>query len=264
MKLLISVIVTLFIAACAHKEKPQPIPDAPIVLEPGAQLPVNAVKAQIMLAASTSGAAQYSFKGRGKAPVSYLKGMSLVYARAYCAPHKVAGDMILGSEDKDALKYYNIVPSNKNTYAFLIGLGMRESSGKYCEGRDLSANNVTATTAEAGMFQTSFNSSSAHQSLKDMLTEYHQECYLEVFKEGITCSQSSSTIYGSGPGRTFQEMARQCPAFAAEYAAITLRTLRKHYGPINRKEVEFRPEVVALLTEVEKIIDQNPSACAAL
>ena len=33
---------------------------------------------------------------------------------------------------------------------------MRESSGKHCEGRDMSENNQTGETAEAGLFQVSF------------------------------------------------------------------------------------------------------------
>jgi len=38
-----------------------------------------------------------------------------------------------------------------------MGLGMRESSGRYCEGRDRNANNVTSDTAEAGLFQMSWD-----------------------------------------------------------------------------------------------------------
>lgn len=239
-----------------------PIESPPAVVVPTA--PASAVQLQIAMSAATSKAAQYRFKDRSLAPIGYLKGMALVYARNYCRPHTVVSGPH-GSTDKDALAYYGIAASNRNAYAFLIGLGMRESSGKYCEGRDMSASNTSAMTAEAGMFQTSYNSSSSHPSLSAMMNEYHEECYLEVFKEGVTkCPSSSNTIYGTGPGKSFQQMARQCPAFAAEYAAITLRTLRKHYGPINRREVEFRQEVVVMLSDIEKIVDANPSVCAAL
>jgi hypothetical protein len=43
----------------------------------------------------------------------------------------------------------------------MLGHGMRESSGRHCEGRDLSADNVQSDTAEAGLFQTSYNAHSA-------------------------------------------------------------------------------------------------------
>ena len=41
-----------------------------------------------------------------------------------------------------------------------LGLGMRESSGQYCCGRDTSEDNTTADTAEAGLFQMSWNAMS--------------------------------------------------------------------------------------------------------
>ena len=45
------------------------------------------------------------------------------------------------------------VDTVRHLFVLLIGLGMRESSGKYCEGRDKSASNRSAETAEAGLFQ---------------------------------------------------------------------------------------------------------------
>lgn len=261
----IILIALLVLSACSSNKTTQPETPAPI--EPTVQVPVkpfDMVMLEIAMSASTSDAAKYSFKQRGKAPVGYLKGMALIYARSYCKTHTVVAQP-LGSTDKDALAYYGIPASNRNAYAFLIGLGMRESSGKYCEGRDMSASNTSSETAEAGMFQTSFNSRSFSPALSAMINEYHEECYLNTFKEGVNqCPSSSNTVYGEGLGKIFQQMARSCPAFAAEWAAITIRTGRKHYGPINRKEVEFRPEVVKMLTEIEKIVDQNPSVCSAL
>ena len=38
----------------------------------------------------------------------------------------------------------------RHLFALILGLGMRESSGRYCEGRDMSASNVSAETAECG------------------------------------------------------------------------------------------------------------------
>lgn len=257
MKLIILIFALAAVSCTANKPTPSIPTPPPIVVAPA-----SAVAAQITAMAATSGAAKYYWKSRGKAPLGYIKGMALAYARAYCSPNTVVASKTLGSSDRDALKHYDIAPSNKNTYAFLIGLGMRESSGKYCEGRDMSASNTSSSSAEAGMFQTSYDSHTASKALDDMMNEYHQKCYLEVFKEGVTCRDS--TNYGSGAGLIFQQMAKTCPTFAVEYAAITLRTLRRHYGPINRREVDFRPEVLEVLSQVEKIIDLNPSACSEL
>lgn len=131
---------------------------------------------------------------------------------------------------------------------------MRESSGKYCEGRDLTANNVSALTAEAGMFQFSYNSMSVDPKLRELFEFYKQnpeKCLLEMFSPGVVCKQSDATIYGRGEGAEFQKLARSCPRFAVEYAAIAIRKLRKHWGPINRKEVEIPEVCVELLKKVE-------------
>src|SRR5262249_10854782 len=64
----------------------------------------------------------------------------------------------LGGTSSDALAWYGAAAGDRSTtlrqlFALLYGLGMRESSGNCFEGRDRSASNVTADTAEAGLFQ---------------------------------------------------------------------------------------------------------------
>lgn len=254
------------LASCSH------VPHAPVKTNPPIEIITNVEvipdsnlsKASIIAVAGTSSCSKIKWGNRGVAPKGYVEGMALVFARSICKPSPAVSSPVKGSSSVDALAYYDITPSNKNAYGFLIGLGMRESAGKYCEGRDMSATNTSATSAEAGMFQTSYNSSSASVELPVMLKNYDRECYLDVFKQGAKCKDSDALTYGSGIGLDFQKKARQCPAFAAEYAAVTIRTLRKHYGPINRKEVEFKQECVNMLSEVEAIVKANPSICSAL
>jgi hypothetical protein len=69
-----------------------------------------------------------------------------------------------GKDSVDALSWYNsnfkgIGLTNeggpdtlRDLYLLALGLGMRESSGQYCEGRDTSATNTDSATAEAGLF----------------------------------------------------------------------------------------------------------------
>jgi hypothetical protein len=131
---------------------------------------------QILHIAEQSPIVSFRWKDRGVAPRGYIKGMSLVYARVYC---KVKGGDLgalemakteSGNPDRDALTWYAATFADlgmdnhaagpdtlRHLFVLLIGLGMRESSGRHCEGRDRSASNVTADTAEAGLFQTSFN-----------------------------------------------------------------------------------------------------------
>ena len=172
-----------------------------------------------------------------------------------------------GKPDQDALTWYASlfddigmenhtagVNTLRHLFVLLIGLGMRESSGRHCEGRDRSASNVTQDTAEAGLFQTSFNASRANELLPQLFQHYlrHPSGFLEVFKDGVACRPSDLENFGTGDGREFQRLSKECPAFAAEFAGIGLRHRRKHWGPINRKEIQLVPECDALLRNVQR------------
>jgi hypothetical protein len=142
----------------------------------------------------------------------------------------------------------------------MLGLGMRESSGKYCEGRDRSANNTTAETAEAGLFQTSFNARRASPLLPTLFKtcmEHPEPSYLEIFKEGVRAREKDLENFGTGDGKDFQTLSKQCPFFAVEFAAIGLRNIRKHWGPINRHDAEVKTDADALFMEVQKLTDQD-------
>ena len=202
--------------------------------------------------------------------------MSVVYARLYCklkAGDPAAIDMAkpdTGNPDRDALTWYAALFSDvgmdnhtagvdtlRHLFVLLIGLGMRESSGRHCEGRDRSASNVTADTAEAGLFQSSFNASHANGLLPQLFQHYltHPSGFVEIFKEGVACRPSDLENFGTGDGREFQRLSKECPAFAAEFAAVGLRHFRKHWGPINRKEAQLVPECDAMFRRVQEIVD---------
>lgn len=240
---------------------------------------------QIKSIAGSSSCASYSWKNRGRAPAGYIKGMALTYARSYCryknsqaAPTDLATllSKAAGNSSTDALALYSSnfsslglkVSNNgeiplRSLYVLGLGLGMRESSGKYCEGRDMAASNTSASTAEAGMFQTSYNSISASPELTKIYAEYQKDtskCFLDTFKQGVS-SCSNSNISGTGAGAEYQIFNKTCPAFAAEYAMIMLRVRRSHYGPINRKDAEVISSCNQMLTSVQNLIDNDPYAC---
>ncbi len=231
---------------------------------------------KIMEIASTSACAKVSWKNRGRAPAGYMKGMALTYARSLCRQQKVAafvpapGALMsrasVGNTAKDALAHYGDVlanlqmpvnQSNPDTlralYTLGLGLGMRESSGKYCTGYDTTAATHTANGSEAGLFQASYDSMGATPELRQLYNEYKsnpQRCHLDVFKAGVSCS--AQEIVGVGtPGGEYQAFNKACPAFAAEYAMTLIRVLRAHFGPINRKEAEILPACEAMLGDVE-------------
>ena len=236
--------------------------------------------------AGSSACASYSWKNRGRAPLGYIKGMALSYARSLCRLKSTTslGTLLSaakGTTAKDALAYYSSQFSSlgianttagqtplKSLFTLGIGLGMRESSGKYCEGWDRSASaNRTSAEAEAGLFQSSYDSIGVNSELSKLYAEYKanpQSCFLNEYKQGVTCTSTNMAILGTGAGATFQSFLKSCPGFAAEYAMTTLRVLRAHYGPINRYEAEVNLSCNQMLTKIQEFINDDPNACQDL
>jgi hypothetical protein len=230
--------------------------------------------------AATSAIACYAWEDRGVAPPGYTNGIAVAFAIGCVRLDQgdpIAAEMAranTGDDAIDALSWYDSdfaalgmannvggVDTLRHLYVLMMGLGMRESSGAYCEGRDMSADNVSADTAEAGLFQMSWNASSCSTSMQNLFDCYaaadRSEGYQDVFQDGVSCSSSDWENYGSGDGAQYQEMAKSLPLFACETAAIGLRSLRQHWGPINRKEVELRGEADAMLAAVADYVAEH-------
>jgi len=226
--------------------------------------------------AAASDIAFYNWKNRGRAPLGYTKGMAVVFGTLHAklkAGDPAATAMAAASHNAstaDALSWYqarfgaagmsNDTPGPdtlRHLFVLMIGLGMRESSGRYCEGRDTSAENTSADTAEAGLFQMSWNAHAASPLIDQLFADYSRnpEGFLSIFQEGVSAGHGDLANYGSGDGAAFQQLCKSCPAFAVEAAGVGLRVLRKHWGPINSRAVEIRPEADALLKQVQSIVD---------
>ena len=244
----------------------------------GATISADTV-AKIVQLAAASDLARYSWGGRGAAPPGYIKGMAVAYGNVYAKWKK--GDSAAavmaapnsGDTSRDAFAWYDrhfaaLGLSNgpdeaktgdtlRHLFVLLTGLGMRESSGRCCEGRDLSASNTTAETAEAGLFQQSWNSRVASPELPKLFAEYsaNPQGFSSIFSEGVAPHARDLEDFGSGDGAAFQALCKSCPAFAVEVAAVGLRTIRTHWGPINRQEAELRPEADRLFRQVQDIVD---------
>lgn len=233
--------------------------------------------AAIEAIASASEIRTYAWKNRGRAPLGYVQGMALGFARVICKLNSGAATAVeaakadTGDDVRDALAHYRpefaaLGMSNaaagsdtlRHLFALLMGLGMRESSGRHCEGRDMSAQNVQAETCETGLFQFSYNSRTASPRLPELIQAYAgRSDFLTTFRKGVTCDDDSWSVYGTGPGADFQELAKRCPAFAVEYGAVLLRNRRRHFGPINQKKAELRPAAAALFKAVQDYVETN-------
>lgn len=224
----------------------------------------------------------FNWPGRGVAPIGYLKGMGLTYARVYSK--LLAGDpatqqmaeAVSANDAVDALRHYDaqfaeVGMSNdqdgadtlRHLFVLLTGLGMRESAGKYCEGRDMSANNVSPDTAEAGLFQMSLSigvasTNPARQPLVDLYNELGAVPYTGyrmVFEEGVNCSLGQVSGFGDSVGGRFRSFCVLYPALGAEIALLGLRSRRQHWGPINQHTATLSPECDDLLTDIQQSID---------
>lgn len=229
--------------------------------------------------ANNSRIAEYSWRDRGHAPKGYTQGMAVAFAQTMKKldqRHPAAVEMSKArtSSDKDALNVYHSNYSSlgmsneeagldtlRHLYALMLGSGMRESSGRHCEGRDQSATNTTSDTAEAGLFQTSYNAhGSSEPQFSELMGEYSAAqnkatCYISQFDDEVTCSSSEWSCYGSGQGYAFQKLCKECPAFAVETHGLTLRNLCNHYGPIIRKEVELRADADQMFRDVQAYME---------
>ncbi len=240
---------------------------------------------QITNLSAQSDCAKTTWANRGRAPAGYIKGVSLSFARSLCrfksqsTLSKILSAPSSGNTSKDALAVYQSTfsslpinvsvsgePNIRALYVLGMGLGMRESSGSYCEGWDRSAgSNRPSSAAEAGAFQTSYDSMSSSPELRKLYNDYiasPNRCYQNVFKEGVKCS--TLNILGTGEGADYQKFNISCPAFATEYAMTMLRIQRSHYGPINRKEAQVIQSCNILLKSVEDLVDNDPYACQDL
>jgi len=228
--------------------------------------------------AKTSPIANYNWSGRGKSPAGHTVGVALSFALAYqrlnsddqaCQQMAKANT---GDSAKDVFAFYateykNLGMDNsaaappgdrlRHLFALILGLGMRESSGRYSEGRDMSATNTSADTAEASFLQTSWNIRSCSSTIQPLLPEYWANpCgFRAQFKEGVTLKSSDLGNFGSGAGAQYQFLSKYAPAFHALVTAVGLRNLRNHWGPINRKEAELRADADAMLKAVQTAVD---------
>jgi uncharacterized protein (TIGR02594 family) len=235
--------------------------------------------------ARNSSIARYSWEDRGAAPIGFTVGMACSFALALDrlnseddAAHEMARPDS-NDPDHDVFSWYkdefddegmdnseNATPEERlrHLFAFMIGLGPRESSGRYPEGRDMSASNVSADTAEAGMFQTSWNIRSCNSTIPPLLTQYwNNPCgFREQFREEVELDSDDLGNYGSGGGAQYQFLSKYAPTFHALVTAIGLRNLRQHWGPVNRYEVELRSEADAMLQAVQALYEAHEEGVA--
>lgn len=245
----------------------------------------------------------------GQSSRDYIRGMALVYARAVCHPErpeaKVAStppsEPVSTANSSDAASVFDAeflrlkIPNKpdaetmlRHTYVLLTGLGFRESSGRYCVGKFTQQNFNESTSAEAGLFQTSWGAHKSDPSLEPLFRAYQKDqsgCLLDVFKDHAKCSKADAINWNSEhnkdlSGVEWQDLTKKCPAFAAEYASVVIRKnggAHGEFGPIkcfagtqpkkiqkSCQKLQLFPVCDSMFSQVREFIKSNPAACNAL
>lgn len=229
------------------------------------------------IVADSQSVLNFTWHERGKMTKGYYVGMAKTFAisllrlRDQDEAFLIMAQANTHDDSKDALSWYNsnfraIGMNNdrsgpdtlRHLFMMMVGLGPRESSGNHWEGRDMSAENVTSDTCEAGLFQTSWNiRSCASTEMGYLFAEYKADPngFRPDFTQGLYPNTGNLDNYGSGDGCYYQWLSKYCPAFHCLITAIGMRRLGGedgHWGPIRRKEVQLVQAVDDMLLDVQQ------------
>lgn len=281
-KLIISLAVFFLSVGCAELQKLSVTPPGGLVseippktsppVEPAPSLDSAAAQAKVIALSVGSACQKEAHGNQGTPPTGFMKGIALTYARAICHQDqdwvKIASQPA-GDPAKDAMAHYGLAPGParlESTFALMVGSAARESSWRWCVGKDPGATNTSGETCEAGLYQTSWNSRSASAVLPSLFKEFKASpagCFSKEYKGSTTCSADNMKNWGEGDGVEFQRLSKDCPGFASEYHAVMVRVRRTHYGPINLKKAEIKPSCVSMFSAIRKAIEADQSLCGA-
>ena len=109
------------------------------------------------------------------------------------------------------------------------------------------------------MHQTSYNIRSFSDQIPLLLKAYwaNPNGFLPTFRNGASPERVTSlptSARAMVPSTSF--LSKFAPAYHAYVTAIGMRFGRQHWGPINRSEVEIRPEANDMLLEVQHYLQR--------
>jgi hypothetical protein len=228
-------------------------PEVPVNHQEDVKKAVEALSVEAIV--NANGCKNISWANRGKAPIGFYLGMAKTYVQTKCDKGLSARLTKAPHSKEDAYSRYGLKPTLPNVYALLTGLAIRESTGDFCEGRDMSAGWTQSDTAESGLHQTSYNSNAFSPYLKVFFKNWNKNGFREDFAKGVTCTANMWKYWGTGAdGLRFQKMSKEQPAFHVEYTALLLKETYKHHGPLVRKEVQLQKPCLELFETLDKLV----------
>lgn len=231
--------------------------------------------------AVSSECAKFDFEQQGRPRKSWLRGIAVVYARAICSPDREEVKLLKQPPgSNDALAWYGIKDEPlRATYALMVGLAARESSWRYCCGRDMGADFDSASSAEAGFLQTSYGArvgaggvlragGAIDRIYRAWRDGDRSKCLLDVFASDLPdCGSTNAKNWGDGDGASWQKLSKTCPAFAAEYGALVMRFNGGQvgeFGPIRHKNAQYVPACAEMFGQIESFVRSHPQVCQQL
>ena len=239
-------------------------------------LPPELVNAIVKIAES-SAIASYNWDDRGQAPRGWISGVAVCFAFAMTLLNDEDDSVARmaraeENDDEDCLHWYRSqykslgmdnsedgIDTLRHLFALILGLGMCESSGRYCEGRDTSASNTSADSAEAGCLQTSWDIRGCDNEIPPLLSVWmdNPNGFLTTFQRGVSPDSNDLDNYGSGQdGTKYQFLSKFAPCFHVFVTAIGMRSLggeSGHWGPLRRYEAELKSDADDMLMEVQEL-----------
>lgn len=253
---------------------------AALCLAPTNSASQSNTRGKILDVVKNSACSKNKWSGRGVAPLSYIEGMAVTYAKVYVELKNGAADSssvqaskdIVPNNRKDALSVYALSGSDaisrlRSTYTMAIGHGLLESSGNPTVGADCVMSEAIhyrhcsyytdhPGEAEAGLFQPSFDSFDAARTTFAALRQTYKQpgtdCLQTLYQGQLP--DKKRRAFGAGKTLEFQELTKSCPAFATEYESVMLRVDADHFGPIKRKEASYSTDCESMLRSVEGIL----------
>lgn len=235
---------------------------------------------------------QWDYKNKkivpgSKAPIGFRRGIALTFAKAVCNPSlpwAVAAGAAATTNPADVFVHYasqfkaagltntqSGLTTLRHVFTLLYGLGICESSGIHCTGRDRSQSFTASDSAEAGLFQTSWGarvrSPAALGALFNTYRNSQAGCLYNYFSFGQTCGTIEWNNWGTGDGAAWQKKTKECPAFATEFAAILTRVhggANGEWGPLRKFAAEVYPACDSMLAQVQSYVAANSASLCPL
>jgi hypothetical protein len=243
--------------------------------------PADPTKVEAVVAASSCRNGPFKAADSGTAPRAFLIGLGLTYLKSVCALRTGVDTAAQAMSEPvswkpiDIFSYYgdqferesvslsSAADRVRALYALAVSVGMNESDGNPTEGPYIKTNQ---NRAEAGLFQMSYDSLTAHPPYSPWLSALYRlyqiqpdACLKSTFMHGII--DENKKPIGQGEAKQFQMFTKACPAFATEYAMVMLRADATYFGTVIATNPGGHPNKALFVSACYKMLsDLEPLA----